>query len=80
MPVALRFLAIRLTKARQISGHFATHGTVRGFTIPPHLWRMHSSPTDVVPAGFLWRYSAKPEETPRDGGLYDVAVSLLSVG
>lgn len=80
VPVALRFVAIGLTKARQISAHFEGHGTVRLFTIPPHLWRMHSSRYDVVPAGFLWRYSAQPEETPRDGGLFDVTVSLLSVG
>lgn len=80
VPLPLRFVAISRTKARQISAHFEGHGTVRGFTIPPHLWRTHSSPTDVVPAGFLWRYSARPEETPRDGGLFDVTVSLLSVG
>ena len=79
VPLPLRFVAISLTKARQISDHFATHGTVRLFTIPAHLWRTHSSQTDVVPAGFLWRYSAPPEETPRGGGLFDVTVSLLSV-
>ena len=80
VPLPLRFVAISLTKARLISDHFRDHGTMRLFTIPPHLWRTHSSPTDVVPAGFLWRYSGPPEETPRDGGLYDVALSLLSVG
>ena len=79
VPVDLRFVAISLTKARQISDHFRDHGTVRLFTIPAHLWRTHSSQTDVVPAGFLWRYSAPPEETPRGGGLFDVTVSLLSV-
>ena len=80
VPLPLRFAAISLTKARLISDHFRDHGTVRLFTIPAHLWRTHSSQTDVVPAGFLWRYSAPPEETPRDGGLFDVTVSLLSVG
>jgi hypothetical protein len=79
-PLPLRFVAISLTKARQISDHFATHGTVRLFTIPPHLWRTHSSQTDVVPAGFLWRYSGPPEETPRGGGLFDVSASLVPVG
>lgn len=80
VPLPLRFVAISLTKARLISDHFATHGTVRRFTIPAHLWRTHSSQTDVVPAGFLWRYSGPPEETPRGGGLFDVSVSLVSVG
>jgi hypothetical protein len=79
VPVQLRFVAIGLTNARQISDHFASHGTVRPFTIPAHLWRMHSSQTDVVPAGTFWRYSGPPEETPRGGGLFDVSVSLLSV-
>lgn len=79
VPVDLQFVAIGLTKARQISDHFAAHGIVRLFTIPAHLWRMHSSQTDVVPAGSLWRYSAPPEETPRGGGLFDVTASLLSV-
>jgi hypothetical protein len=41
---------------------------------------MHSNRYDVVPIGFVWRYSGPPEETPLDGGLYDVSVSLLSVG
>jgi hypothetical protein len=80
VPLPLRFVAISLTKARLISDHFRDHGTVRLFTIPAHLWRTHSSQTDVVPAGFLWRYSGPPEETPRGGGLFDVSVSLLSVG
>ena len=80
VPVALQFPAISLTKARLISDHFGTHGTVRAFTIPAHLWRTHSSRTDVVPAGFAYRYSGPLEETPRDGGLFDVSVNLLSVG
>ena len=80
VPLPLRFVAISRTKARLISDHFRDHGTVRLFTIPPHLWRMHSNRYDVVPAGFLWRYSGPLEETPRGGGLFDVTVSLLSVG
>jgi hypothetical protein len=72
--------ALSLTKARQISDHFDAHGLTRSFTIPVHLWRMHSNRYDAVPAGFVWRYADKPEETPRGGGLFDVSVSLLSVG
>jgi hypothetical protein len=79
VPVALQFRALSYTQARQISDHFATHGTVRPFTIPAQLWRTHSTQTDVVPAGFLWRYSGPPEETPASGGLFDVSVSLVSV-
>ncbi len=75
----LRFAAISLAKARQISDHFDAHGLTRSFTIPVQLWRMHSNRYDVVPIGFVWRYSAPPEETPRGGGLFDVSVSLLSV-
>jgi hypothetical protein len=80
VPMALQFPALTLTQARLISDHFASHGTVRSFTIPAHLWRSHTSATDVVPAGFVWRYGGPPEEAPRDGGLFDVAISLLSVG
>lgn len=76
----LRFVAINLTKARLISGHFDAHGTTRLFRIPVELWRMHSNRYDVVPLGFQWRWAAAPEETPRGGGLFDVAVTLLSVG
>jgi hypothetical protein len=79
VPVGLQFRALPYTQARQISDHFATHGTVRPFTIPAQLWRTHTSQTDVVPAGFLWRYSGPPEETPASGGLFDVSVSLISV-
>jgi hypothetical protein len=80
VPMALQFPALNYTQARQISDHFASHGTVRSFTIPAHLWRTHSTTTDVVASGFVWRYSNPPEETPRSGGLFDVSVSLLSVG
>jgi hypothetical protein len=80
VPMAPQFPALTLTQARLISDHFASHGTVRSFTIPAHLWRSHASTTDVVPSGFVWRYSSAPEETPRSGGLFDVSVSLLSVG
>jgi hypothetical protein len=80
VPMVLGFPALSLAKARQISNHFDAHGLTRSFTIPVHLWRMHSNRYDVVPIGFVWRYSGPPEETPLDGGLYDVSVSLLSVG
>jgi hypothetical protein len=79
VPVALQFRALSLTQARQISAHWDGQGTARPFTIPVQLWRTHSSATDVVPAGFLWRYAGPPEETPASGGLFDVSVSLLSV-
>lgn len=80
VPVSLQFQSLSYTNARLISDHFASHGTVSLFTISAHLWRTHSSQTDVVPAGFAWRYSGPPDETPASGGLFDVAVSLLSVG
>jgi hypothetical protein len=80
VPLPLRFVAISLTKARQISDHFDAHGLTRSFTIPVQLWRMHTNRYDVVPIGFVWRYSGPPEETPLGGGLFDVSVPLLSVG
>jgi len=80
VPMVLEFPALSLTKARQITGHFDAHGLTRSFTIPVHLWRMHSNRYDVVPVGFVWRYADKPEETPRGGGLFDVSVSVLSAG
>jgi hypothetical protein len=80
VPLPLRFVAISLTRARQISDHWDAYGTTRAFPIPAHLWRMHTSQTDVVAPGFLWRWAGPPDETPRSGGLFDVAVSLLSVG
>lgn len=80
VPLTLEFRGLTLTKARQISGHWADHGLTKLFMIPPHLWRTHASQSDVVPAGFLWRWAAPPEETPRNGGLFEVRVALLSVG
>jgi len=80
VPLPLRFVAINLTKARQISDHFDTHGTTRLFRIPAELWRMHTNRYDLVGPGFLWRWTAAPEETPLGGSLFDVAVSLLSIG
>jgi non-ribosomal peptide synthetase component F len=80
VPVSLSFRALTLTQARLISDHFAGQGTIRPFTIPVELWRMHASRYDVLPAGFAWKYAAAPEETPASGGLFDVAVSLVAVG
>jgi hypothetical protein len=79
VPLALVFRALSLTQARQISAHWDGQGTARPFTIPAHLWRTHSSITDVVPAVFVWRYAGPPEETPASGGLFDVSVQLLAV-
>jgi hypothetical protein len=79
VPLALVFRKLNLTDARLISSHWDGQGTARPFTIPAHLWRTHTSQTDVVPAGFLWRYSGPPEETRFSGGLFDVAVNLLTV-
>jgi hypothetical protein len=79
VPLALVFRKLSLTDARLISAHWDGQGTARPFTIPVHLWRTHTSQTDVVPAGFLWRYAGAPDETPASGGLFDVAVNLLTV-
>lgn len=79
VPLALVFRKLSLTQARLISAHWDGQGTARPFTIPVHLWRTHSSTTDVVPATFVWRYASAPEETPASGGLFDVSVSLLAV-
>ena len=80
VPLPLRFVAINLTKARMITDHFDAHGTTRLFRIPAELWRMHSIRYDVVTFSSQWRWAAAPEETPLGGGLFDVAVTLLSVG
>jgi len=79
VPLTLAFRALSLTEARLISAHWDGHGTARPFLIPAHLWRSHTSTTDVVPAGFVWRYAGPPEETPSSGGLFEVFVQLLAV-
>jgi len=80
VPVSLSFKALSLTQARLISAHWDGQGTIRPFTIPVELWRMHASRYDVVPAGWAWKYAAPPDETPASGGLFDVSVSLIAVG
>lgn len=80
VPVALAFRALTLTQARLISDHWDGQGTVRAFTIPAEIWRMHASRYDVVPVAFAWRYAGPPEEARASGGLFDVSVSLVAVG
>jgi hypothetical protein len=80
VPLQFAFPALTLADARLITGHWDTHGTIRLFTIPLELWRMHSNRYDVVPAGFLFRWAGPPEETPRSGGLFNVVFTLISVG
>jgi len=79
VPLALEFVALTTAEATQIRDHYLGQKQHQVFTIPSALWRTHASQTDVVPAAHAWRYAEAPQETPRSGGLVDVAVSLISV-
>jgi hypothetical protein len=79
VPLTLGFAALTTAEATQIRDHYLDQKQHQPFTIPSALWRTHASQTDVVPATHAWRYAEAPQETPRSGGLVDVAVSLISV-
>jgi hypothetical protein len=76
--MALEFRAISTSEATQIRDHYLEQREHRSFTLPAALWRTHSSQFNVVPAASVWRYAGQPQESPRSGGLVDVAVSLVS--
>ena len=78
VPLALEFRALSTSDATAIRDHYLGQREHLAFTIPAALWRTHASQTDVVPASHFWRYAGPPQESPRSGGLVDVAVSLIS--
>ena len=78
VPMALEFRALSTGDATAIRDHYLGQHEHLAFTIPAALWRTHASQTDVVPASQFWRYAGPPQESPRSGGLVDVAVSLIS--
>lgn len=79
VPIALEFRALTTADATAIRDHYLAQKEHQPFTIPAHLWRTHSSATDVVPAGHAYLYAGPPEEAPRSGGLVDVSVSIVSI-
>jgi hypothetical protein len=79
VPIALEFVALTTSEATQIRDHYLGQKQHQPFAIPAALWRTHASLYDVVPGVQLYRYAEAPIETPRTGGLVDVAVSLISV-
>jgi hypothetical protein len=79
VPIALEFRALSSTDATAIRDHYLSQKEHQAFTIPAHLWRTHASATDVVPSTHAYVYAGRPQESPRSGGLVDVAVSIISV-
>lgn len=79
VPISLEFRALSAADATAIRDHYLGQKLHRPFTIPAHLWRTHTSATDVVPAGHAYLYTGQPEESPASGGLVDVSVSIISI-
>lgn len=79
VPITLEFRLLSSADATAIRDHYLSQKEHQSFTIPAHLWRTHTSATDVVPAAHAYVYSGPPQEAPRSGGLVDVSVSLISV-
>lgn len=77
--MAVQFVCLTSSQAQQIRDHYGGQlGTVRSFTIPAEMWRLHASLYDVAPAYLRWRYAGPPSETARSGGLFDVTVELVT--
>jgi hypothetical protein len=79
VPITLEFVALTASEATSIRDHYLGQKQHQPFAIPAALWRTHASLYDVVPGIQLYHYAEAPIETPRTGGLVDVAVSLISV-
>lgn len=79
VPITLEFRALSTADATAIRDHYLAQKEHRPFTIPAHLWRTHTSSTDVVPAGHAYLYAGPPQETSASGGLVDVSVSIVSI-
>lgn len=80
IPVRLEFRALSLAQVQQIRDHYAgQRGDVLPFDLPASCWRMHSSFYDIALPGMQWVYAGPVEETPRDGGLFDVSIPISSV-
>lgn len=79
VPISLEFRDLSTADATAIRDHYLAQKEHQSFTIPAHLWRTHASATDVVPSTHAYVYAGPPQESPRSGGLVDVAVSIISV-
>lgn len=79
VPISLEFRALSTADAALIRDHYLGQRLHRPFTIPAHLWRTHTSTTDVVPSTHAYLYTSPPEESPASGGLVDVSVSIASI-
>ena len=49
------------------------------FTLPAIIWQGHPA-GGILPEEGRWRYAGPPDETHRNGDLYDVTVALRYVG
>jgi hypothetical protein len=78
VPIALEFRDLSAADATQIRDHYLGQKEHQAFTIPAHLWRTHTSATDVVPSTHAYLYAGPPQESPRSGGRVDVTVSIVS--
>lgn len=61
--------------------YYAQQGGYLSFLLPAVIWLGHTSTTDVAPATDRWIYASPPDEgDAKQGGFYDVTVTLRHVG
>lgn len=77
--IALDFQALSSAQVQLIRDHYTgQRGTALPFEIVAEQWRTHTSLYDIVLPAMSYRYAGPPTETPRDGSLFDVSLSLVS--
>jgi len=77
--ISLEFRALTSTQVALIRSHYTgQRGSCLPFEIVAEQWRTHANLYDVVLPGMSYRYAGPFTETPRDGGLFDVSVPLVS--
>ena len=77
--ISLEFRALTLAQVQLIRAHYTgQRGGCLPFEIVAEQWRTHANLYDVVLPGMSYRYAGPFAETPRDGGLFDVSIPLVS--
>lgn len=67
--------------AQLLRSHYrGQQGATDPFLLPSVIWSGHSSPSNIAPTSTLWLWNSEPPEDHRSGLLFDVPVSLISLG
>jgi|694.fasta_scaffold05261_35 hypothetical protein len=82
-PVTFEIPEVREADLDAVLAHYRAMKGHGRFSIPEQMWQNHAALDDLVPfwdrgSPVFWRYAGPPEWRMGSGGLYSIAVSLVT--